>query len=204
PNYLPRGALVVLDGDPECGKSMLTVDVAARVSRGGDWPDGSPAGPPGQAILFAAEDARARVVRPRLLAAGADPNRVFVFGTPDSADRPPSLPRDLPEVAALVELVTPDLLVFDPLPYFLSGGVSMSIVRSVLGALAELAARQDVTIVLVRHLTKRRGMKALYRGLGAIGIVGAARAGLLTARDPADASRFVLTPTKSNLVSVAA
>src|SRR5262245_46758268 len=152
PNYLPRGALVVLDGDPECGKSMLTVDVAARVSRGGDWPDGSPAGPPGQAILFAAEDARARVVRPRLLAAGADPNRVFVFGTPDSADRPPSLPRDLPEVAALVELVTPDLLVFDPLPYFLSGGVSMSIVRSVLGALAELAARQDVTIVLVRHL----------------------------------------------------
>ena len=69
-----------------------------------------------------------------------------------------------------------------------------------LAKLAKLAARFDVTIELVRHLTKRRGLKALYRGLGSIGIVGAARAGLLAARDPADAGRFVLTTKKSNLV----
>jgi AAA domain len=200
PNVLPRRSIVVLDGDPECGKSMLTIDIAARVSRGADWPDGSPGGPPGTAVLFAAEDLRTEVVRPRLLAAGADANRVFVFGCPDSPDRPPTLPRDLPELTALVELVRPDLLVFDPLPYFLSGGVSISIVRSVLRSLAELAGRLDVTIVLVRHLTKQRGLKALYRGLGSIGIVGSARAGLLAARDPAVAGQFVLTTMKSNLV----
>jgi AAA domain len=199
-NVLPRGTLVVLDGDPECGKSMLTVDLAARLSRGADWPDGSPGGPPGTAILFAAEDSKKRVVRPRLLAAGADATRVYVFGCPDSPEPPPKLPRDLPELTALIELVRPDLLVLDQLLYFLSGGVSASIVPSVLAKLAELAARFDVTIVLVRHLTKRQGLKAIYRGLGAIGVIGAARAGLLVARDPADASRFVLTAVKSNLV----
>jgi len=200
PNILPRGTLVVLDGDPECGKSMLTVDIAARLSRGADWPDGSPGGPPGTTILFAAEDLRKRVVRPRLLAAGADATRVFVFGCPDCPEPPPTLPRDLPELTALIELVRPDLLIFDPLPNFLGGGLSALLVRSVLAKLVELAARFDVTIVMVRHLTKKRGLKALYRGLGSIGIVGAARAGLLAARDPADADRFVLTTAKSNLV----
>jgi len=179
---------------------MLTIDLAARLSRGADWPDGSPGGLPGTAILFAAEDLKKRVVGPRLLAAGADPTRVFVFGSPDCPEPPPTLPSDLPELTALVELVQPDLMVFDPLPYFLSGGVSASLIRSVLAKLAELAARFDVAIVLVRHLTKRRGMKALYRGLGSIGIVGAARVGLLAAHDPADAGRLVLTTMKSNLV----
>jgi hypothetical protein len=76
----------------------------------------------------------------------------------------------------------------------------MWIVRSVLAALAELAGRFDVTILLVRHLAKRSGRKALHGGLGAVGIVGAARAGLLAARDPTDPGRFVLTAMNSNLV----
>jgi AAA domain len=116
PNVLPRGALVVLDGDPECGKSMLTIDLAARLSRGADSPNGSPGGPPGTAVLFAAEDSRKRVVRPRLLAAGADTKRIYMFGCPDSPDRPPTLPRDLPELTALIELVRPELLGSTPCP----------------------------------------------------------------------------------------
>ena len=33
PNYLPRGKLVLLDGDPGMGKSLLTIDLVARLSR---------------------------------------------------------------------------------------------------------------------------------------------------------------------------
>src|SRR5262249_59256956 len=91
PNYLPRGTLVVLDGDPGCGKSMLTVDLAARLTRGADWPDGSPGGPPGTAVLFAAEDPR-RVVPSRLLAARAHPDPVLLLRTPDSGPPLPRLP----------------------------------------------------------------------------------------------------------------
>src|SRR5438874_3237412 len=42
--YLPRGKLALLDGDPGVGKSLLTIDLAARLSRGGPLPDGSMAG----------------------------------------------------------------------------------------------------------------------------------------------------------------
>ena len=43
PGYLARGKLAVLDGDPDVGKSMLTIDLAARLSRGGPLPDGGSA-----------------------------------------------------------------------------------------------------------------------------------------------------------------
>ena len=39
--YLPLGKLVTLDGDPDIGKSTLAEHIAAVVSTGGKWPDGS-------------------------------------------------------------------------------------------------------------------------------------------------------------------
>ena len=39
--YLARGKLALLDGDPGAGKSLVTADLAARLSRGGPLPDGS-------------------------------------------------------------------------------------------------------------------------------------------------------------------
>ena len=48
--FLPRGKLAVLDGDPGMGKSMLTIDLAARLSRGGPLPDGTTADGPLQEL----------------------------------------------------------------------------------------------------------------------------------------------------------
>jgi hypothetical protein len=39
PGRIPAGKLTILSGDPGLGKSFLTVDLAARVSRGMPWPD---------------------------------------------------------------------------------------------------------------------------------------------------------------------
>ncbi len=36
--YLPAGAITVIDGDPGLGKSQLTIDLAARLSRGDSMP----------------------------------------------------------------------------------------------------------------------------------------------------------------------
>ena len=72
PGRIPRGKLVVLDGDPGVGKSTLTI--AAKVSTGSPFPDG--ARPErGDVILLSAEDDIADTIRPRLEAAGADLNR---------------------------------------------------------------------------------------------------------------------------------
>src|SRR5262245_32760578 len=199
PGAIPRGSLTVLDGDPGTAKSLLTIDLAARLTRGGPWPDGSAADESSAAVLFCAEDQKARTVEPRLIAAGADLNRVYVFGTPDCPSGPVCLPRDLSQVADVLRLVRPGLVVFDPLALFLPAGGDGPAVRPVLTELVRLAARYGVAIVLLRHLLKASLARALYRGHGSIGIVGAARSGLLASADPANPDRFVLAPTKSNL-----
>src|SRR5207249_2375561 len=71
PGYLPLGKLVVLDGDPELGKSTVTLDLAARISAGRPMPDGTPT-IAGGVVLLSAEDGAADTVRPRLDAAGAN------------------------------------------------------------------------------------------------------------------------------------
>ena len=65
PSHLARGKLAVLDGDPAMGKSLLTIDLAARLSRGGPLPDGSVVPRPSTSILLSAEDDAADTIRPR-------------------------------------------------------------------------------------------------------------------------------------------
>jgi hypothetical protein len=64
-----------------------------------------------------------------------------------------------------------------------------------------LAQKARCAVVLLRHLNKDGRGKALYRGGGSIGIIGAARAGLLVAADPDDADHRILACTKSNLAA---
>lgn len=66
-----------------------------------------------------------------------------------------------------------------------------------------MAERTGATIVLIRHLNKSNSGHAMYRGGGSIGIIGAARAAFLVARDPDDetGTRRIVAVTKSNLAA---
>jgi RecA-family ATPase len=75
PARIPAGRITLLVGLPGKGKSLATVDMAARVSNGTNWPDGSEC-PKGSAILITAEDNPNDTIRPRLDAAGADVSKV--------------------------------------------------------------------------------------------------------------------------------
>jgi hypothetical protein len=197
---LPRGKLAVLDGDPNVGKSLVTIDLAARLSRGGPLPDGTPIDRPHVTLLLSAEDGSADTVRPRAEAAGADLDRLIVARAADG--RVVRLPADLAELEELVRLCEADLVVIDPVMAFLPPEVAATsdqCVRQALTPLTELAERTDCAVLLVRHLRKSSEAKAIYRGLGSVGIVGACRTGLLAARHPADPELRVLAVTKSNL-----
>src|SRR5687767_8209686 len=78
--YLARGKLAVLDGDPGTGKSFVTIDLAARITTGVPMP-GAPAArsEPGSVLLLNAEDDARDTIRPRVAAAGGDPDRVRVL-----------------------------------------------------------------------------------------------------------------------------
>jgi hypothetical protein len=198
--YIPRGKLTLLDGNPDVGKSLLTIDLAARLSRGGPLPGGTDTFEPQVSILLNAEDGTGDTVRRRAEAAGADLDRLILVKS--IAGRSPRLPDDIPYLAELAEAAGAAYLVIDPLMAFFPPQVAVhsdQCVRQALTPLVELGERTGLTVHLNRHLIKRESARALYRGAGSIGLIGTARSGLLLARHPADEDLRVLTSLKSNL-----
>ncbi len=213
PARVPYAKITVLDGDPGLGKSTITLDITARLTTGTPLPGDLALGrrEPVSVLLLNAEDGVADTIRPRLEAAGADLSRVHVMAeVPDperSIPRPVCLPDDLAAVEAEAARLGAGLVVVDPLMAFLGSEVNAhrdQDVRRVLHALKLFAERTGAAVVVVRHLNKSGGTNALYRGGGSIGIVAAARAGLMVAPDPDDETgeRRVLAVTKSNLAAV--
>ena len=207
PGRVPLGKLTLLVGDPEQGKSFLTIDMAARVTRGRAWPDGAKRPPRGSVLILAAEDHAEDTVVPRLKKAGATLAKCSILkGTrgEDGLARPLSLDRDL-SVLRRVLLKMPDcrLVVIDPISAYLGNidGNNNSQLRSILFPLSQLAAEQKVAVVLVNHLNKRSGRKALYRAMGSMAFVAVARAAWLVARDPNDDGRRYMLSLKSNLTN---
>jgi len=78
--YVARGKLTLLDGDPGCGKSLLTLDLAARLSRGVSLPGEFASVAPCRTLLLSIEDGADDTIWPRLRAAGADLGQLFVAG----------------------------------------------------------------------------------------------------------------------------
>jgi hypothetical protein len=208
---IPRGKITLIDGDPCVGKSTLTLDLAARVTTGAPWPDGSLGCDPGSVVLFSAEDGIADTIRPRLEAANADLQRVLVFEgmrlptrSGEFLERPPVLPLDVDQLRDVIVAENVALVIVDPLMAFLSDKVDSyrdQSVRSALLPFARLAEETGVAIAVVRHLSKSGGTHAMYRGGGSIGIIGAARIAMLAAIDPENESGRVLAMVKSNLAA---
>lgn len=203
---IPRGALSLLDGDPGLGKSTLTATIAAAVTTGMPLPGGLATTPAGVVILSYEDDAAAVIV-PRLKAAGADLGRVYILDAipePDG-DRPPTIPHDLDVVGYAIHDVGALLVIIDPVMAALAADVDGhkdQHVRRALVPVAQTAADTGAAFLAVRHLSKATAVSALYRGGGSIGIVGAARAALLMAKDPDDDGRRVLAMTKNNLAAM--
>ena len=205
PGRIPRGKLTLLDGDPGLGKSTLAYDIAARVTRGLPMPGETDGTAPADVVILSHEDGLADTICPRLGAADADLRRVHAIQyVPAGAggSRLPSLPADLHEIMAVVETRAAAMLVIDPLFAYLASEVDSfrdHDVRAALAPLAAAAERSRVAVLVVRHLNKRAGGPAIYRGGGSIGIIGLARSGLVVAADPDDPAVRILASVKNNL-----
>lgn len=198
------GKVTLIIGDPGLGKSFITLYMAAKVSVGGDWPDGAPV-PLGTVVLLSAEDDLADTIRPRLDAAGADCDRIDALTTIRLADGKLasfSLEHDLPRLEAAIRN-RPDckLVVIDPISAYMGDTDSHNNteVRGLLAPLADLAMRTGVAVVLVSHLNKNTNTTAIYRTMGSLAFVAAARAAWAVVRDKSDIMRRLFLQVKNNL-----
>jgi AAA domain len=208
PGRLALGKPTIIDGDPSLGKSLLTLDVAARLTTARPLPDGVVPTEPAAVVLVGSEDGLRDTVLPRLAAAGADTTRVHVFA--GSARRGiwtgwPVFPADCRELTDTVREAGARLVVLDPLTAYLgsrAGSQSEGLVRRALVPLVRLAQESHPAMIWVRHLNKgRHGQMPLYRGSGSIAIAGLARTAFLVGKARDNAEVRVLASTKNNLAT---
>lgn len=198
------GKVSLLSGDPGRGKSLLSVAMAATVSQGFEWPVDGTTAPRGAVLMLSAEDDIADTIRPRLDAACADVSRIHcgTFVTDrDQKRRSFSLQSDIDLLAAkLAGIGDCKLVIVDPISAF-TGTIDShknSDVRVLLFALSEIAQRFDVAILAISHLNKGSST-AMYRTMGSLAFVAAARSVYAVVDDPNDPQRRLVLPIKNNL-----
>jgi hypothetical protein len=213
PGRLALGKLGIIDGDPGLGKSVITLDIAARVSTGTPMPGDKPTyvpdsfgrGEPAGVLVTCAEDDIADTIIPRLVSHGADLARtgyIPLGRDPEGRLVPLSIPRDLPRIEDAIRQLGAHLMVIDPITAYLPESVQThndASVRRALTPLADVAQRTGCAILLVRHLNKDSKGPAMYRGGGSIAFSGSARTALVTAPHPDDDKTSVLARVKGNL-----
>jgi len=204
PGTIPIGKVTVIAGDPGRGKSLITLDLAARVSTAAAWPCGTGnAHPPSRVLLISAEDDVPDTIRPRLDANGADPSRIHFLSSLEAKhfQQGFELPRDFANLEELL-IAMPDvrLVVLDPLMAFIStASVTNHGMRAVVASMQALAARRRIAAIFITHLTKSPAASPLYRAMGSVGLVASARAVHVCWPEDETPGRCLFVPLKCNL-----
>src|SRR5215467_2665340 len=201
PGYLPLGAVTLLVGDPGKGKTLVSLDLAARVSAGKPWPDETPnTHGSSTVIVLTAEDDLGYTVRPRIEAAGGDVSRIKVVN--QCIAKPTlSLTKSLDWLKQEIEQSGVMLLVIDPLSAYMPGVDCFkdNEVRSHLAPFVQLTQKHGVTVLAIVHMSKNIERGALQRVLGSTAFVALARATFMVSLDPEDEDRRLFTCPKCNL-----
>ena len=194
--YLPFGKLSVLQGNPGEGKTYFAMHLAAACTNGKLLPNMERM-EPFNVIYQTAEDGLGDTVKPRLIEAGADLDRVLVI---DDSDVQLTLSDERIEKAIIENNAR--LVIIDPIQAYLGADVDMNRaneVRPIFMRLGQVAQRTGCAILLIGHLNKAAGMQSLQRGLGSIDIAAAVRSVMFIGKLKHDPTMRILTHEKSSL-----
>ena len=194
--YLPFGKLSVLQGNPGEGKTYFAMHLAAACTNGKLLPNMERM-EPFNVIYQTAEDGLGDTVKPRLIEAGADLDRVLVI---DDSDVQLTLSDERIEKAIIENNAR--LVIIDPIQAYLGADVDMNRaneVRPIFMRLGQVAQRTGCAILLIGHLNKAAGMQSLQRGLGSIDIAAAVRSVMFIGKLKHDTTMRILTHEKSSL-----
>lgn len=194
--YIPFGKLAIIQGNPGEGKTFFAMQLAAACTNRKFLPQ-MESFEPFNMIFQTAEDGLGDTVKPRLLSAEADLERVLVI---DDADNPLTLADERIENA--IRENNARLVIIDPLQAFLGANVDMNRaneVRPIFRRLADVAQATNCAIVMIGHLNKASGSQSTYRGLGSIDITAVVRSLLFIGKVRTEPTTRVIVHEKSSL-----
>ena len=194
--YLPFGKLSVLQGNPGEGKTYFAMHLAAACTNGKLLPNMERM-EPFNVIYQTAEDGLGDTVKPRLIEAGADLDRVLVIN-----DSEVQLTLSDERIEKAIIENNARLVIIDPIQAYLGADVDMNRaneVRPIFMRLGQVAQRTGCAILLIGHLNKAAGMQSLQRGLGSIDIAAAVRSVMFIGKLKHDPTMRILTHEKSSL-----
>ncbi|MFJ2631089.1 AAA family ATPase [Streptomyces sp. NPDC087422] len=201
---LPLNSLGIAAGGPGLGKSQFAVWMTARITTG-SLP-GELYGKPRGVIYAATEDSWSYTIAPRLVAAGADMQRVFRVDVMDDEELHArlTLPKDISLMGKAAEEYSVALLVADPLLSMIDSTINdyrAAEVRSALEPLVAAADRYSFTILGLAHFTKAGGADPLARvaGSGAFGQLIRSLIAFAKQEDEEGNDEFVMSLEKNNL-----
>ena len=194
--YIPFGKLTIIQGNPGEGKTYFAMRLAAACTNRKPLP-GMETLEPFNIIYQTAEDGLGDTVKPRLMEAEADLERVLVI---DDRDTPLTLADE--RIARAIRENNARLVIIDPVQAFLGADVDMNRaneVRPIFRSLGDIAQATGCAIVLIGHLNKAAGTQSTYRGLGSIDITAAVRSLLFIGKLKDSPTTRVLIHEKSSL-----
>ena len=208
PGRFALGKLGLIGGLPDKGKGLISADIIARSTTAAEWPCNEGKAPLGNVIWFTAEDDIEDTVIPRLVAAGADLDRVEIVGMAKNADGTPrmfNLATDLPLLRGKIDEVGKvALVIIDPVSAYLGVGKvnnsSTTDVRAVLAPLTKLAEEKKISIIGIMHFNKKADVtNAMLRIADSLAYVAAARHVYVVVDDADNDQMRLFVKAKNNL-----
>jgi putative DNA primase/helicase len=202
--HLARGKLSILAGVPGTGKSTVAFNLAAIVSIGGAWPDGSRCPGAGNVLMWSGEDDPTDTIIPRLMAAGANLSNIQIITggkTNDGISLPFDPARDVPLLRDEINRIGGAvLMIIDPIISAVAGDMhKANDVRRGLQAIIDLGAEFGCAVIGISHFSKgSKGTSPQERVIGSQAFAALARLVLVCAKDE-DGNTRVLMRAKSNI-----
>lgn len=158
--WLAAGKMHVFGGAPGTGKTTISMGLAATVTTGGRWPDGTRS-PGGNVVIWSGEDDPADTLIPRLALSGADLTKVyFIADVREGSERRSFDPaRDMEVLRCkLAEIGEVRLLIVDPIVSAIAGDSHKNAeVRRGLQPLVDLAMEMRCALLGITHFSKGTG-----------------------------------------------
>lgn len=204
PGWLARGKLHILAGAGGTGKTTLLIGLIATITTAGRWPDGEVCREAGNVVIWSAEDDPSDTLVPRLIAAGADLDRVAIIQGRVNA-RGDSQPFDPANDIALLQMTAEEmggisLLMLDPVVSAVKGDMhKANDVRRGLQGVVDFAEHNLCAVVGISHFAKGgAGTSPADRVIGSQAFSALARTVLVAAKQH-DSDARVLARAKSNI-----